>query len=221
MVQSKFFIDKQFEQESWAYLKESEIFYNDCMKLIAEVKQREFQKMGMDTVCLINGEVKTVDVKAMAGVLPTFSQELKNITSGNIGWLLNDELKTDYYLFVYHLIEGGTGNYSRDKALLTRENIKYTKAILIEKEKILEIIKESIGLNKEELRELTQSIETEFKETGETKFQYKDNHLIPYKKGQERCYFVVSKYIKEQPINCIVRRDALEENALKVFEIKE
>lgn len=93
MVQSKFFIDKQFEQESWAYLKESEIFYNDCMKLIAEVKQREFQKMGMDTVCLINGEVKTVDVKAMAGVLPTFSQELKNITSGNIGWLLNDELK--------------------------------------------------------------------------------------------------------------------------------
>ena len=42
MVQSKFFIDKQFEQESWAYLKESEIFYNDCMKLIAEVKQREF-----------------------------------------------------------------------------------------------------------------------------------------------------------------------------------
>lgn len=29
----------------------------------------------------------------MAGVLPTFSQELKNITSGNIGWLLNDELK--------------------------------------------------------------------------------------------------------------------------------
>lgn len=50
MVQSKFFVVNNLNKKVGLYLKESEIFYNDCMKLIAEVKQREFQKMGMDTV---------------------------------------------------------------------------------------------------------------------------------------------------------------------------
>ena len=55
------------------------------MKLISEIKEREFQKMGMDTICLINNQVKVVDVKAMAGYIPTFSQELFNINSQRIG----------------------------------------------------------------------------------------------------------------------------------------
>lgn len=89
--------DKKFEEESFKYLKKTEIFYNDTMKLISEIKEREFQKMGMDTICLINNQVKVVDVKAMAGYIPTFSQELFNINSQRIGWLLNNSLKTDYY----------------------------------------------------------------------------------------------------------------------------
>ena len=82
--------DKKFEEESFKYLKKTEIFYNDTMKLISEIKEREFQKMGMDTICLINNQVKVVDVKAMAGYIPTFSQELFNINSQRIGWLLNN-----------------------------------------------------------------------------------------------------------------------------------
>ena len=60
--------DKKFEEESFKYLKKTEIFYNDTMKLISEIKEREFQKMGMDTICLINNQVKVVDV--LFGLFP-------------------------------------------------------------------------------------------------------------------------------------------------------
>lgn len=217
-MESKFFIDKHFEEESFEYLKKSHIFYNDDMKLIAEVKQREFQKLGMDTICLINGEVKTVDIKAMASVIPTFSQELKNITSGKIGWLINDDLKTDYYLYTYHRVKDGTGNYSKDKYLLNRNNIEYTKSILVKKADVLGIIYDTLGLDKNGLKDLTEEIEKAYKKTGKTKFVYKDGELVAtYNTSNFPCYFVVSKYIKEKPINCIIRRSELERVG-KVFE---
>lgn len=222
---SLFFKDKKFEEESFKYLKDTEIFHNDTMKLIAEIKEREFQKMGMDTICLIDNEVKVVDVKAMAGLIPTFSQELYNINSNKIGWLLNKELKTDYYLLVYHVLDEtvATHNYSKDKNLLTKDNIAYTKAILIAKEKIFKIIEEETSINEDKLEDLLfEQIIPEYKTNKTTKMIYNKNHkCVEKKRTPADVYFVISDKIHEKPVNCIIRRDKLEEYALKVWEIEE
>ena len=217
--------DKKFEEESFKYLKKTEIFYNDTMKLISEIKEREFQKMGMDTICLINNQVKVVDVKAMSGYIPTFSQELFNINSQRIGWLLNNSLKTDYYLLVYHVLDESiaTHNYSKDKKLLTNENIAYTKAILISKKEIFNIITNETSLSSYDLEYvLLDEIIPEYKTNHTTKMIYNSYHkCIEKKHGPSNVYFVVSDKIHEKPVNCIIRRELLEKHALKVWEIEE
>lgn len=223
MNRSTFDIDSRFEKESSAYLFKSSLFHNEVLNLISAVSEKEFQIKGIDAVALVNGKLASVDIKAVAGVLPTFSQEMRNTKSGKIGWLLNNELLTDYYLFVYHKIKNGTGVYSEDKKNLTKDNIKYTKAILISKLEVQNIILSELGLKDiNQLRTLIDRyVIPAYKKTGVTKITYnpETNKIKPY--GREDVYFVVSDKIYEQPVNCIIKRRLLESHATQVFEIEE
>lgn len=225
---SSFLTDKRLEEASMAYIESKpEIIHCDTFKLIAKVPQKEFQKMGMDAVALVNGEIKTVDFKCMAGLLNTFSQELINITSGRLGWLLNNELKTDYYIYVYHVLQAeiSTGFYGYDKKIITPQNIKYTKAILIPKQKVLEIIEKDLNLPIHEVKDMIfDEIIPEYEKTQRTRFYYHpQNNQIRFSKSNHtsQCYFVISNKIHEQPLNIIVPRKLLEENATKIWEITE
>lgn len=226
-MQSTFLTDKRLEEASLSYIESKpEIIHCDELKLIAKVPQREFQVMGMDAVCLVNNSVAVVDFKCMAGLLNTFSQELININSGRVGWLLNDELKTDYYMYIYHVLkaEYSSGYYGYDKKIITPTNIKYTKAILIPKKEVLKIIESDFDMNMNEIKELMYSrIIPEFEKDGRTRFYIGQDKTIKYSKSDKtaQCYFVISDKIKEKPLNIIVPRKLLEQNAIKVWEITE
>lgn len=225
---SSFHTDKRLEESSLKYIEsKQEIIHCDELKLIAKVPQKEFQKMGMDAICLVNNKVSVVDFKCMAGLLKTFSQELLNITSGRLGWLLNNELKTDYYMYIYHVLksEVSSGYYGYDKKIITPENIKYTKAILISKKDVLDIIKEDTGLTSDKIKDfMYDRIIPVFEETGKNKFYYhkeKDKLFATKANGTSNCYFVISDKIHEKPLNIIIPRKLLEEKAVKIWEITE
>ena len=226
-MQSTFLTDKKLEEASLKYIESKpEIIHCNELKLIAKVPQKEFQVMGMDAVCLVNNSVAVVDFKCMAGLLNTFSQELININSGRLGWLLNDELKTDYYMYIYHVLkaEYSTGYYGYDKRIITPSNIKYTKAILISKKEVLKIIENDFNMKMDEIKDMMfMRIIPEFEENGRTRFYVGQDKNIRYSKSSTtgQCYFVISDKIKEKPLNIIVPRKLLEQKAIKVWEITE
>lgn len=104
--------DKLFERASVEYLFQSGHLRAVGLRNIELIEDRTLQKLGVDLYADIvfpDGSVakhKAVDVKSIAQMIPTFSQEVCNTTSGKIGWLCNEGLLTEYYLFVWHDLRG-------------------------------------------------------------------------------------------------------------------
>ena len=165
------------------------------------------QKDGIDVTYTVDGKRYIVDEKAQMDYiyrsepLPTFSLELLNSKSGNIGWLLNTELKTEYYMFIWPHAEGRP---------LTVDKILYAYYALINKNKLLIEIEKRYKMDRGRLLEYAKRMVTE--KMGE-EVTDKNGKCIGYRyKGngfdnQAYLYYTVSK--SERPVNLVVKRDWL------------
>lgn len=225
--ESNFEEDKRFEEESTRFLIRSHILMELGTKTIIEDIER--QKQGVDLICDIpfdDGTVKesqNVDIKAIASTIPTFCFEVAgNTNSGQVGWLLNPELLTDYYLVVYHDIIGGT-NYSANKEILTVDNVNYTKALLINKEKLQQLVLDYFMFDSiKDAQDVVDRIK--FLNQGETKlatYAYDGASITPLDKTSNKrdlkMWFSASNHLKERPINVVIRQDLLESMSEKIF----
>lgn len=228
---SNFEEDKRFEEESTRFLIRSHILMELGTKTIIEDIER--QKQGVDLICDIpfdDGTVKesqNVDIKAIASTIPTFCFEVAgNTGSGQVGWLLNSELLTDYYLVVYHDIIGGT-NYSANKKILTVDNVNYTKAMLINKEKLQQLVFDYFMFDStKDVQNVVDRIK--FLSQGETKqttYAYDGASITLLDKTSNKkdlkMWFSSSNHLKERPINVVIRQDLLESISDKIFVLDE
>ncbi len=152
-MQSLFTSDKYFEEMIAKFLDSNFYRYEfpESEYIIARVQNKDLQKMGID-VALINTKKKSVtyiDEKCAAhyvnSKLVTFALEITG-TDGNPGWLLKDNMVTDYYLFIwvhadeakFPLQERGWNRYYETAQI---EDIDYVTCCLIEKERLISYLK--------------------------------------------------------------------------------
>lgn len=229
--ESNFKGDKRFEEESTRFLIRSHILMELGTKLIIEDIER--QKQGVDLICDIpfdDGTIKesqNVDIKAIASTIPTFCFEVAgNTGSGQVGWLLNSELVTDYYLVVYHDIIGGT-NYSANKEILTVDNVNYTKAMLINKEKLQQLVLDYFMFDSlKDAQEVVKRIKfLNQDETKMTTYSYDGVRITQLNNASDKkdlkMWFSASNHLKERPINVVIRQQLLESLSDKIFVLDE
>ena len=171
----------------------------------------EEQKRGIDVSYTQNGTKYLIDEKAQMDYiyndepLPTFSLELLNSSSGAIGWFINTELKTQYYMFIWPHAE---------RRPLTVDNIEYVYYALINKEKLQIEVAKKFHKNPSQLLEYARRL-TQYKMGA--KVYNKDGKCIGYRykgDGFDDCgylYYTLSK--QERPVNLVVKRSWLEEIA--------
>ena len=228
---SNFKGDKRFEEESTRFLIRSHILMELGTKTIIEDLERQLQ--GVDLICDIpfdDGTVKenqNVDIKAIASTIPTFCFEVAgNTGSGQVGWLLNSELLTDYYLVVYHDIIGGT-NYSANKEILTVDNVNYTKAMLINKEKLQQLVLDYFMFDcLKDAQEVVKRIKfLNQDETKMTTYSYDGVRITQLNNASDKkdlkMWFSASNHLNERPINVVIRQELLESISDKIFVLDE
>lgn len=229
--ESNFKEDKRFEEESTRFLIRSHILMELGTKTIIEDIER--QKQGVDLICDIPFDDETVkesqnvDIKAIASTIPTFCFEVAgNTGSGQIGWLLNSELVTDYYLVVYHDIIGGT-NYSANKEILTVDNVNYTKALLINKEKLQQLVLDYFMFDcLKDAQDVVKRIKfLNQDETKMTTYSYDGVRITQLNNASDKkdlkMWFSASNHLKERPINVVIRQQLLESISDKIFVLDE
>lgn len=169
----------------------------------------ELQKSGIDVTYTVDGRHYIVDEKAQMDYiyqqepLPTFSLELLNSTSGNIGWLINPNLKTEYYMFIWPHAE---------EHPLRVEKILYAYYSLVNKARLLIEIKKRYKMDNDRLLEYANmmasgKIGEEVKDSfGRTiGYRYKGNGFD----SQGYLYYTIKK--PERPVNLVVKRSLLDE----------
>ncbi len=178
------------------------------------IEDEKRQKQGIDVIYLKNGIRYIVDEKAQMdyiyreeGPLPTFALELLNSSSGNIGWFINDELETEYYMFIWP---------HADRKLLTVESIEYAYYALVERNKLKKKVEEKYFVEGR-LREYAEKISK-----GSLSGTYENNNKVYYKKWpfDDDTYLVYTKEPigrlagkKERPVNLVVKKSIIEEVA--------
>lgn len=222
-VASKWQLDKHFEECCMQYLEKQTNIFKD-LEVFDIVKDKERQLQGIDIIGRVHGQVRNIDVKSIASMLPTFCFEISgNVHSGQIGWLLNENVKTDYYLLTYHEIEGAKNDYRRGKEeLVAGAKVEYTLALLISKKKIVDLIK--THLHSDNLYQVIEQIRNNANnyQNRKTTVRFKvSNNNVYFGEHIKGClvYPTLSPYLHEQPINVVINRTLLEEAAEKIWEI--
>ena len=108
------------------------------------------QKQGVDVILSRDKKRYIIDEKAQMdyiyrndGPLGTFALELLNSSSGKVGWFINDDLETEYYMFIWPHADG---------RLVSVDNIEYAQYALVEKTRLKGLI-ENRYQNADRLRE--------------------------------------------------------------------
>lgn len=125
--------------------------------------------------------------------LPTFAFELQYIGGGNnqkIGWLIDEEKETQYYLLIWIRANKNRGFKSED--------ITYLDCILLEREKIKSHLIDQ-GVDFSNISEICNIIRRDGKKGKQTNFDYGDS------------YFYLTKKLVEEPINIVVTKKVLSE----------
>ncbi len=168
------------------------------------IEDENLQKKGIDVIYTQNGNEFVIDEKAQMDYiyldkpLSTFALELLNSSSGKIGWLINDELETKYYMFIWP---------HANKRPLKSENIEYAYYSLISKEKLLVEIEKKYKKTKSILLEYANKM-AKCKMGEEVKDDKGD--IIGYRfKGdgfddEAYLYYTIKK--AEHPVNLVVKR---------------
>lgn len=182
------------------------------------VHDRARQLKGIDAIGSIGNDSINVDVKAIASQLNTFCFEISgNVSTNQVGWLINPKLETTHYLIVYHTVKGAERNYRLGKRIMTVNNVIETEALLIEKEKLKSFIQKELGQNLDSVVKEIRKQDLEGR--GVVRFN-KEMNVV---KGtvNQKAYPTISLGLKEQPINVVVRKESLKELADKHWIIED
>ena len=192
--------DKILEEKFAKWLDDN--FYEELAKreLILgwyRVNGEKLQKEGKDTIIITNaGNEVVIDEKATLHYInkdiPTFAFELKNQSSGAKGWLINNSLKTDYYLLAWP-----SGN---DK-IISSEDFLYSDIMIIGKNDILSLLTD----NRVDISNIDAFINENLKHVSE---EHNKFEIAP------GISFNVNYSLAERPINIVIRRDKLVEKAI-------
>lgn len=215
-AKSNYLGDKCFEETSMHYLENTQIFKD--MNIREVVHDRARQLKGIDAIGNIGNENINVDVKAIASQLNTFCFEISgNVSTNQIGWLINPNLETTHYLIVYHTVKGAEKNYRLGKRIMTVNNVVETEAMLIEKKKLSHFIEQQLG---EDIPHIVKEIRNmNLEGRGVVRF---DKNLKPSTKSVKAdAYPTISLGLKEQPINVVVRKEQLKNLAIKHWVVED
>lgn len=218
-------IDKKFEETVMKYLETKNIL-NELNSQGYE-QSLEQQRKGIDFIGTYKGQEIKVDVKSIAtNDFKTFCFEIAgNVHSGQVGWLLNPNIETDYYLLTYHDVQDFGSNYREAKYHMTLDNINETVAYLISKKAIQDTIKKH--LKSDDLQKVVDQIRNygpQFENWRKSvRFKVSNNSVYPYDskdwKGVNYVYPTLSPQLYEQPINIVINRELLEELAEEIWHI--
>ena len=195
-----FFIkDLQREQSISSYLDKN--FYEKRFSNYRRASKEE-QLEGIDIYCHWDhlGEI-AIDEKSNSSpryinkFIPTFAFEIQNTSSGRLGWLLNDSLKTEYWLLIY-VWANPTGSGPIWQQFNPPLDIVKLHCSLLKKEKLISFLSDN-GYNKEQL-------------LNECNLAVANNSEgVIKKKSNNPFYFYYTTRLSEKPFNIIMKRDVL------------
>lgn len=140
-VGSRYEIDRRNEAKMNQFMRlhyYSRLKNADGTKVQCEfISDKARQTQGIDVIYSRNDRKYVVDEKAQIdyiyeGPLNTFVLELLNGSSGRVGWFINDELKTEYYMFIWPHADI---QYT-DKQLRNVNDIEYARYALVERTRL-------------------------------------------------------------------------------------
>ena len=185
-----YFYTKEFDKARWVVEKEEQLKGIDVY-LTSE-------KQGLNEAKV---DVKSA-VKYSNRYLPTFSLELSFIGyrgGEKIGWFLNDELETEYYLLLYPRSE----KYYTE--MIFKDDIDYIDYYLVKKDDLMKFFN-SRGYDKERLKKVSDDMREEYAKTGGDKLSWDSD--------SENFHFVLSGKLAEKPVNAVVKRQVYEKYAI-------
>lgn len=175
------------------------------------------QCQGIDVIIEVANKRILIDEKATLYysnlMIPTFAFEVNSIQKSAsepvVGWLLNDELKTDYYMLIWPNVkckENKLKNVWERVSLdsLKKDDFTIVEAMLIKKKSILDYL-ESERWRKDRIISYANQIRTRYENDSE------DNRLAIHEKNN--FYFYFTKKLAEKPINIVIRKDILRQLA--------
>ena len=199
-MRSKFDNDKFLEETFAKWLDDN--FYEELAKreLILgwyRVNGEKLQKEGKDTIIITNaGNEVVIDDKAtlhyINNDIQNFAFELKNQSSGARGWLINNNLKTEYYLLAWP---------SDNDKIISSEDFLYSDVMIIGKNDILKLLTD----NKIDISNIDAFISENIKRVNER------SNKVEIAPGIS---FNVNYSLAERPINIVIKRDKLVEKAI-------
>lgn len=186
--------------------------YGNTIKFQRETS-REKQLCGVDGYITVESENifnAPCDEKASGQYvnrpIPTFLMELSQITMKGEevdGWFLGEN-DTEYYMLMYVWAEVPqtieSKNLKAEWGLINQDNLSLTEYFLVKKQDIMDYL-ESCGFNKNRLKEGVKYLRNNT-----------DQKKVKTKYGFD---FVISRQLKECPVNLCIRRDVYKKICIK------
>lgn len=184
-------------------------------------KDKESQLQGVDIELIADGKTFVIDEKASIyysnAMIPTFAFEIDSMQKGHSapveGWLVNDKLRTKFYLLIWPNIkcEQKNGQWVRkDLDDINMSDFTILEAMLIEKQRLLIEI-EKHGCSKTHLNEYAKSLRQLMNNRNESKYETIDDDIKIMYSGK----------LAEKPINVVIRKSLLKSIASATYLISE
>lgn len=219
-MNSKWDTDRIFETRVDRFLEDQTSLLDD-LKVITKIHSRDVQLYGIDYLAEDDeGKLSRMDFKAVATMLPTFAFEVEgNINTRQEGWMLKDN-QTTHLALIYLDFVDDQGYYKNKTQLVNHETVKTVKVLLLDKVKLQKQIETWIqeDSNFKSVSEVCNTLRD--KKTTKTQGYVFDSNkdLIERERWIKPYSFVVSgTNIYERPINCVIRRNFLEDFADKIL----
>lgn len=175
------------------------------------VRDRGEQFAGIDVkVALPTGDVVNIDEKAqvdyLRNPLPTFVLELGFLGSDGSrrqGWFVNDELRTDVYLFVWPHADS-------EKSDLTVDDIEECECMTVPKVKLRDALARH-GWTAKELKTLEEAVRNDESDVDESKPLTEWNFIRDFGEVENVPGVKVrrSSQLREKPVNLVVKKGFL------------
>ena len=168
------------------------------------------QKNGVDLILSIDNEEYIIDEKSQTDSIfkdepkPSFALELLNSNSNNIGWFVNDVLRTEYYMFFWPHADEKPAKFG------SVEDVKYIEYVdyaLVNRNRLKEYILEHY-CGTEALLDYAHKLSN-----GELEKTEEKDKIIKYKEKpfDDKVYLTYSYTLKEKPVNLVVKREIIEQ----------
>ena len=202
MSKSLFNDDKNKEEVVASFLDK---YFYDVLSREGKIKGwlrvggKLLQKEGQDVIFVTPSDKKIIaDEKAASHysnkIIGTFAFELKNRTSGNIGWFINDELKTEYYVLCWPLLKEDRKGYDKS-------DFQYIEVMIISKKGVWKVINDNDLTRDNIIEEMDKHNQT----------VKADDDPIILKDGI-KLYYNFS--LEEKPINLVIDKTLLVKKAI-------